>query len=52
MAHCDLKPDNIVINNDYSLSLIDFGHAKNLRTLISRPTGTGNYMAPEVRRSL
>lgn len=27
LAHCDLKPANIVLNSMYNPKLIDFGHA-------------------------
>jgi serine/threonine protein kinase len=26
LAHLDLKPDNVIIKDDFSLALIDFGH--------------------------
>jgi serine/threonine protein kinase len=26
LAHLDLKPDNVIIKDDFSLALIDFGY--------------------------
>jgi serine/threonine protein kinase len=40
LAHLDLKPDNVVICDDWSLSLIDFGHANNYRKPLCCKTGT------------
>lgn len=52
LAHLDLKPDNIVILNDLSLALIDFGHTNQMATPVCHTTGTDMYMPPEVRRTL
>lgn len=50
LAHLDLKPDNIVINDDYTLSLIDFGHTNRVDAELDTVTGTDAYMPPEIRQ--
>ena len=52
LAHLDIKPDNIVFTNDLGLALIDFGHVNYLKHPLAATTGTDQYMAPEVRRTL
>lgn len=48
MAQLDFKPDNIVIRDDYTLSLIDFGHTKPIEKPLYSVVGTEEYMAPEM----
>jgi len=53
IAHCDLKPDNILFSTDDERSpikIIDFGMSKHLekRQHLSTVCGTSFYMAPEV----
>jgi len=48
MAHCDVKPDNLVLMPDLTLSLIDFGSADILSAKIQRWVSTVNYAPPEV----
>ncbi|CAF1483120.1 unnamed protein product, partial [Didymodactylos carnosus] len=53
IAHCDLKPDNVLLNiyNDIvHLKVCDFGHARTIRENSIRRTkvGTPAYLAPEV----
>lgn len=50
LAHLDLKPDNIVIKDDYTLGLIDFGHTNRVDAELDTVTGTDSYMAPEIRQ--
>ncbi len=51
--HCDVKPDNFLVNNDGVVKLIDFSIAQALkkqkRSLFGKKTvqGTRSYMAPE-----
>ncbi len=52
IIHCDIKPENMIINPDGRLQLMDFGIAKVaqrtiVRTMIASGSGTVGYMAPE-----
>lgn len=56
VVHCDLKPANILVENDGQPKVLDFGvalllepeaHARTLVTDIGRIFGTLPYMAPE-----
>lgn len=48
LCHLDIKPDNVVLDNDLSAKLIDFGHASQWNYMVNRVTGTDIYMAPEI----
>lgn len=53
IAHCDLKPDNVMISTDRTIRLLDFGIAAQsqakhkLMSGFAPPVGTPDYMAPE-----
>ncbi|XP_058782012.1 putative receptor protein kinase ZmPK1 [Vicia villosa] len=53
ILHCDIKPQNILIDSDYQPKVADFGLSKLLQrnnvdnSSISRMRGTRGYMAPE-----
>ncbi len=48
IIHCDVKPDNILLFEDGTVKIADFGIAKvGYRTLQAAGTGTVGYMAPE-----
>ena len=50
LAHLDIKPDNIIINDDYTLGFIDFGHTNSKDVELDTVVGTDSYMPPEVRQ--
>jgi serine/threonine protein kinase len=53
MAHLDLKGDNLVFNEDFSLSLIDFGMAELIEDELDDQTKmTPKYRAPEIESDL
>ena len=45
--HCDIKPNNILINKDGSIRIIDLGQCCKTSTVKSRIQGTPDYIAPE-----
>ena len=49
--HCDIKPNNILINPNGSIKIIDLGQSCRNGTTKTRIQGTPDYIAPEqVRR--
>jgi serine/threonine protein kinase len=50
-AHCDLKPNNILVDAHGDVKIIDFGQACRLGSVKERIQGTPDFIAPEqVRR--
>ncbi len=48
IVHCDVKPDNLILFEDGTLKLGDFGLAKlAVRSIYGSSSGTLGYMAPE-----
>lgn len=47
VAHLDLKLENILIANNYSLKLCDFGFFEELKSKVCKNRGTHGYRAPE-----
>jgi len=45
--HCDLKPNNILVNNDTVAKVIDFGQACPVGTAKKRIQGTPDFISPE-----
>ncbi len=48
ICHRDLKPNNIIINENGYLKLIDFGTSIQLKDFTNTITGTPHYISPEV----
>lgn len=46
-VHCDLKPNNILINHAGTVKVIDLGQACKVGTAKQRIQGTPDYIAPE-----
>jgi serine/threonine protein kinase len=53
MVHRDLKPDNLLFNDEFRMKVADFGTVGSLhkQAVLSTFCGTENYMAPEVLAS-
>jgi serine/threonine protein kinase len=50
-VHCDIKPNNILINKNGAIKIIDLGQSCPIGTVKTRIQGTPAYIAPEqVRR--
>lgn len=48
IAHRDIKPDNVMIDEKGYMKLIDFGTAAEIKDFTTTITGTPHYIAPEV----
>lgn len=46
-VHCDMKPNNILINKSGSIKIIDLGQSCKIGTVKERIQGTPDYIAPE-----
>ena len=46
-VHCDLKPNNILIDSSGAVKIIDFGQACKSGTVKERIQGTPDYISPE-----
>jgi len=46
-VHCDMKPNNILINKSGSIKIIDLGQSCKIGTIKTRIQGTPDYIAPE-----
>jgi len=47
LAHCDVKPNNILINKTGAIKIIDLGQSCKIGTVKQRIQGTPDYIAPE-----
>jgi serine/threonine protein kinase len=46
-VHCDMKPNNILINKSGTIKIIDLGQSCKIGTIKTRIQGTPDYIAPE-----
>ncbi|MFA5252895.1 MAG: serine/threonine-protein kinase, partial [Phycisphaerae bacterium] len=53
-VHCDIKPNNILMNESGTIKIIDLGQSCRIGTVKPRIQGTPDYIAPEqvMRKSL
>mmetsp|Transcript_15543 Transcript_15543/g.13280 ORF Transcript_15543/g.13280 Transcript_15543/m.13280 type:complete len:288 (-) Transcript_15543:319-1182(-) len=49
VGHLDIKPDNLLIGEDYKLKIADFDSASYRKDKLRARRGTINFMAPEVK---
>lgn len=52
IAHCDIKPENIIVGNDFNIKLIDFGFSEILEkndNFVYNYKGSDIYSSPEVK---
>jgi eukaryotic-like serine/threonine-protein kinase len=47
VAHCDIKPNNILRDDEGKVKIIDFGQSCKIGTVKERIQGTPDYIAPE-----
>ena len=47
-THLDIKPDNFIVNDDLTISFIDFGFMHDKNELVHSNVGTKGYLAPEI----
>ncbi len=50
VAHCDIKGENMILDDDGVVKLIDFGHAELISLMTRANKGTKSYKAPEVSK--
>ena len=53
IIHCDIKPENLLLNENFEIKLIDFGYSKfyNKNELIREWKGTKIYASPELYKN-
>ena len=48
VAHLDLKPDNILLTDDFHVKLCDLGFSQSIHNRLYKGFGTDGYKAPEI----
>jgi serine/threonine protein kinase len=48
IAHLDLKPENLLLGEDFKLKITDFDHSRRLGDTLHVQRGTQNFRAPEI----
>lgn len=51
-VHCDIKPNNVMLNFDHALRLVDWGLSRRIDKRVSFCSGTPEFAPPEVLRSV
>ena len=49
ISHLDIKLENFVLNDDFTISFIDFGHSQDIDLPVTRKIGTKDLLAPEIQ---
>jgi serine/threonine protein kinase len=52
IAHMDIKPENIVVFPNHKVKLIDFGLAREFKSILHSAIGTPDYFSPEMNNLL
>jgi len=48
IAHLDLKPENLLLGEEFKLKITDFDHSRKLDDNVTLHRGTQNFRAPEI----
>ena len=54
IIHGDIKPENVLVGNDFDIKLIDFGFSEKVKKdnyMINSISGSDTYCSPEIKRA-